>query len=170
MACTLRSSPLATLHCFTSLPHPSPRPARPQARDACGYHYFPSDAHLANGAYLHLAEIAVNIAALGAAATVPEAAGNEQVKLGASDGASSAVPRRRCDPPPYEPPPDAVAFSETKGSGLAGDNLAFRLSIRPNVMTGKYFTKPPPPGGRDEAFFATLEEEPGSFVAAKALP
>jgi hypothetical protein len=45
-------------------------------RDRCGHHYHPSDVHLAGGAYVHLAEVLVDIAASG---------------------------QRRCDPSPFQP-------------------------------------------------------------------
>jgi len=112
----------------------------PGGRDACGLHYWATDAHLSGGAYLHFSELMVGVAGFAAAALQDTAP---------SDGAISKKARRLCDARPFVPPPDAAAFSET--SGPSGDNLSQRpLSIQ-NPYTGKAFGYSTPPGGRTKA-------------------
>jgi len=137
-------------------------------RNACGRHYVPSDAHLENGAYLHLIEVAVQIGALGTEkeeVVEQQSLSSTRSSAGAAAGYSGAM--RRCDPPPYAPPQDALAFREVLGSGPPGDNLAFRMSSMKNVLTGKTFNKAPPKEGRDQAFFDAMDHPPRAAVARR---
>jgi hypothetical protein len=65
-------------------------------RDACGHHYHCSDLHLSGGAYVHLVELALNLA---------------------------VADRRRCDPPPHDPPPPAL-LRETNQKGEVAETTA----------------------------------------------
>jgi hypothetical protein len=87
-------------------------------RDACGHHYHCSDTHLKGGAYVHLVELALNLA---------------------------AANRRRCDPLPYEPKPPLLSEAGQGGAvettaGGGGPRAAYLESLagrKCNPFTGK---------------------------------
>lgn len=130
----------------------------PGGRDACGGHYWATDAHLSGGAYLHFSELLVGLAGIAAGPLPPsEEKGASTPAPDAISSSSGRGAQRLCDAKPFVPPPDAEAFSET--SGPAGENLMTRpLSVQ-NPFTGKAFGSPTPPGGRTKAYWDVKDAE-----------